>query len=754
MAENVWGTNFPGSSPADHAVDLAAHSANNSGEWHSLKDHLQSVAAMTKDFAKPLGLGDDGYWTGLLHDLGKRDPEFQKYLRGERDSSPEGGHAIDGALVAKTAGLSAVCMAVLAHHTGLQNFATMTRRLRAGHVKAFDDPVDLSELHSGGVQAQGTAFLAVLPDRPVGGDRPRSIGGDLPARWLLSCLVDADRIDTEAHFDQHRAGQRQTAPTLDMAVDRFIGKRELASVRPTADPLNPLREKIRQQVVDGLAKAPIGVYTLTAPTGAGKTLTVLEAAFLHARAQGLRRVVMAAPFTSVVTQTADVLRALVGDDVLLEHHSNVVEPSGSEASIQGGPKISQRLAAENWDRPVIATTSVQLLETLFANRTTKLRKLHRLAKSVLIIDEVQSIPWDLLEPAVRMLAQVSEMFSVTVVLCTATPPPVALLPTYKEDKRDAPCELVGPVTGPRPDLDRVRTVYVGETEEDKTVSWEQLAGMVTRQTTADTPQALIVVNTIKDAITLHSLLAGTSGLSYLSTMLCPAHRRQRIAQVAPDLEAGRPLVLVSTQMIEAGVDLDFPVGFRAVAPLTSIVQTAGRINRHGARGEAKLFVFDPKNGSVPPGEYRIGTDITRNLLARGMDPLAPESVKEFYQAFGNQAGFADHHGINDARARLNFEDVSEQFRLITDDAVGVVVGFDGFQPMDLQVAPDARPETIRRRVREARDYTVNLRHTAFERACNDGTAIPIPGLPLHAWVGNYNDDTGLQLLDQDRSLHL
>ncbi len=726
-------------------TQLLAHSENAVGVGHLLVDHLEAVGRGCGGFCTAFGLVRDGGHAGTLHDLGKADAVFQEYLRGMRQSGPSEGHAALGAAVAYRAGLSSAALAVLSHHTGLQDRPDWSRRLR----EALTLPVieGLVELPSPGCASGESFVLDRLADPQVWADGAGlPPGRDLPPRWLLSALVDADRLDTEAHFDPARAGLRTTPPSLTDAAARFRDGRAGADLRPGSDPMDGLRTEVRRRTVENLAAAPVGVYTLTAPTGAGKTLTVVEAAFAHAEYHGLRRVVMAAPFTSVVTQTAQVLRELVGDEVLLEHHSNIADP---DENVQGGPGIRARLAAENWDRPLIATTSVQLLETLFSNRTSKLRKLHRLARSVVIIDEVQSIPWVLLEPAVRMLAQVSEAFDVTVVLCTATQPPVGLLPTFKDvPARRPPVELVGDLRGPRPDLERVVTVPLGPT------SWDEVADLVADHAGRNDGQAVAVLNTIADTVTLYGLLAGAPGVRYLSTMLCPAHRRRVIDGINSDLEARRPVVLVSTQMIEAGVDVDFPVGFRAVGPLTSIAQTAGRINRHGTRPTSTLFVFDPEDGATPPSDYRIATKITQQLISQGLDPLRLEAVVEFYRLFAATKGLTDELGINSARDALDFAEVAQLFQLITDETVAVTVPYAGFEPMSIALPNAATIRDVRHSLRLASPYVVNLRLSAFNRASAAGLTTSIPGVPLHAWTGVYTNDTGLDLPSAERSLHL
>jgi CRISPR-associated endonuclease/helicase Cas3 len=475
-----------------------------------------------------------------------------------------------------------------------------------------------------------------------------------------------------------------------------------------------------------------GWFELTAPTGSGKTITALAFALAHASVHGMRRVVMAVPFVSVTEQVAGVYRSLLdrpGSQAVLEHHSGSTD-SGGDA--QSGEGLWARLATENWDAPAVVTTTVQLLESLFSNRPNKARKLHRLAGSVIIIDEVQSIPWRLLEPTVEVLRSLVRNYGCSVVLSTATQPPFHRI----GDASDAqPQALVR--TSWFAHFRTVEATFVAEP-----LTHDALASRLVAESRHTGGQGLVVLNTIADARRVAGHLAGVDGLSYLSTRLCPAHRRAVLADATRRLGGGQACVLVSTQLIEAGIDIDVPVGMRVVGPIPSIAQVAGRINRHGLRKTGRLLVVELVDGKTPPDEYRLGTTIAADLLRAERDPLDPATLEEYYDRFLDAArAKLDLHGIQDARLHRNFPKVSEAYRLIVDDTVGVVVRYAGFDPSALTIPSE--PAARRALHRQVQPYLVSLRRPEFDSARRNGTVRSLAGEWLWAWEGPYDDVFGL-----------
>lgn len=718
---------------------LVAHTPNAAGVWHELVDHLTAVGELAGEFAGRFGAGDWGRFAGYWHDLGKADPGFRDYLiaasEGHTVRSPRIGHSAAGAAVAAEVGLEPLAFVVAGHHAGLPDSFHLRGRL----AEASTDP---------GVQEARSRLAdlpALAPPEDVVSTVPSALAEvdssevslclELVTRMVFSALIDADRLDTEAHMNPGRArGRRHAKVTVAELLGRLRNRHQSVVADRSQDPVSVARAEIRDFVVERATRSAQGLFTLTSPTGSGKTLTVLEAALAHAERHGLGRVVFAVPFISVTEQVAKTCREVldVDGDAVLEHHSNVAV----DEEIQTGGSLRRRLATENWDMPVVVTTTVQLLESLFSNRPTACRKLHRLAGSVIVIDETQSIPWRLIDPATGMLRQLTEHFGASVILCTATQPRFAELPSLTR-RRIEPTELLG-----EPERWSPRFARAVVRSHPERVDWDDLIEEVIAGA-GDDGQALVVLNTIADAEQVAGLLASYPGVRLLTTRLCPAHRRSVLAEVRDDLVSSAPVVLVSTQLIEAGVDVDFPVGFRAVGPVPSIAQVAGRINRHGNRSTAELFVFDPVDGHLPPGEYKTATSICRSFIAAGRDLLDPATVDDFYRQFLQaQKAELGTLGIDGLRRDLNFPEVAARFRVIADDTVGVLVPYDGFDPSTVP-HPESAGEA-RAVMRRLQPYVVSLRRELYERAVADELTAEVPGLPVRRWVGGYDEKrTGL-----------
>jgi CRISPR-associated endonuclease/helicase Cas3 len=561
---------------------------------------------------------------------------------------------------------------------------------------------------------------------------------ELWLRMVFSALVDADHLDTEAHFRPERAALRDRGQAgVGELWARLQDARSVELGARSGDPVAAARARILDEVL-AVAGREHGWFDLTAPTGSGKTITGLAFALAHARVNGLRGVVMAVPFVSVTEQVAGVYRSLLdrpGERVVVEHHSGLAAGDGD--GWQTGEGLWARLATENWDSPVVVTTTVQLLESLFHNRTGKVRKLHRLAGSVIIVDEVQSIPWRLLEPTLEVLRSLVANYGCSVVFSSATPPPFDRI---GDSSAAPPVSLVDPEWFAS--FQRVEATYL-----PGPLTHADLADLLATEAGAAGGAGLVVLNTIRDARQVAGHLAGVEGLLYLSTRLCPAHRRAVLREATRRFAAGEPSVVVSTQLIEAGIDIDVPVGIRVVGPIPSIAQVAGRVNRHGLRDSGRLLVVELDGGRVPPDEYRLGTSIASDLLRAGHDPLGLGTLELFYDRFLDTArGNLDLHGIQDARRYRNYPKVAELYRLIVDDTVGVLVAYGGFDPWSVEVPDD--PGRRRGLARSLQPYTVSLRRREFDLAREAGTVQPVGGGWLWVWRGAYDDRFGL-MVDQE-----
>jgi CRISPR-associated endonuclease/helicase Cas3 len=619
-----------------------------------------------------------------------------------------------GTLLATQRGLGLAALAVQGHHGGLTSVADLKAWLSDAALRA---------------EAEKAMHLALL-DMPEMANMPApgwpdNINDPYYAetliRFLYSALVDADYLDTAAHF--HPYAERPTQP-LGGLWERFVAHHD--SFGAARSQVDQVRSEIYEHCL-AAATQPPGLFRLAVPTGGGKTLSGMAFALKHALEHGLRRVVVAVPYISITEQTAEVYRTVFGSQAVLEHHSQAQEV---------GEDAWARLGAENWDAPIIVTTTVQLLESLFANKPQRARKVHRLAGSVIILDEVQSLPVHLLDPTLDMLKRLTTGFGATVVFSTATQPAFDLIPTFRDPAiRDIVPEAQRYYAG----LQRVRYEVRGESD------WPELAAEMRQQ-----KQALAIVNTKRDAMTMLGALEelGQQPL-HLSTQLCGAHRRAVLATVKERLDAGRPCLLVATQVVEAGVDIDFPIVFRAMGPLDAIIQAAGRCNREGRLSEGRVVVFEPKEGHTAPGFYRTATDEARTILALGVDLNTLEGVRPYYERLYRDVD-TDARGIQALRKRLDYPEVAHRFRLIDDDSVSVVVAsYERREWIEQQVEALAGHRGSPRQImRELQPYIVNVyRHHAGEYVNRGLLAEVNPG--LYWWNGQYDGIRGLVSLPND-----
>lgn len=725
-------------------VQYLGHSANDDGAGvrEPLRQHLQAVADRAAAFAQAFGASQQAYAAGLLHDLGKYADRFQRRLRDP--SQTAGDHwSAAAAYLAGMMGPHGVlpALAVAGHHAGLSELpgdgreyaAEIGRRMRADR-NAFTET---------SLRALYDRYLAdglPEPEIPDGLAPADHFAADmLDVRMLFSALVDADFLETEAHFSgdaQTPRRPRPEGPTLD--VDRAIAALDEHVVqlrhRFCDAPMTVTRDALLGRCIEA-AHEPTGPFSLSAPTGAGKTLAMLAFALHHARKHDLRRVILVMPFLNIIEQTADVYRVVFSPEngfdphTVIEHHS-LANSDGHESTDGRGDyaEALPRLLAENWDAPVVLTTSVQLLESLMAARPSRCRKLHRLARSVILFDEVQTLPVPL---AVATLATFSRLadpagpYGSTVVFATATQPAFEVLdgrvrPEFassgwrpKEIVPD-PEPLYAPAAG------RVRVSW----RHQEAIDLEELALELMQQ-----DQVLCIVNLKRHATRLAKLLAeeGVEGLSHLSTNMCPAHRKAVLDSVRCRLDKGLPVRLVSTQCVEAGVDLDFPVVYRALAPLEAIAQAAGRCNRHGLGQTGQVVVFKPldERRPYPPGYGQAvdATEIFLNSLASKLDLdtveilNSPERLRGYFNHLyiltgRTTAELDDERPLLDAIRAGDFADVADKYRLIKQDAINVLVPYqpDVFNTLNAEIVEAARltPGFIRDWIRRATPHAVSV----------------------------------------------
>ncbi|GAB4472659.1 MAG: CRISPR-associated helicase Cas3' [Burkholderiaceae bacterium] len=750
----------------------AAHIRRADGrfEIHALWEHLREVARLAATFAEPFRGTRWAELAGVWHDLGKYRPGFQAYIRCTNDpdahieqrvAGKDKTHSTAGAIHAiatlqrqyGTAG--AVAARVLAyliasHHAGLYDWQSaagersdLCDRLFAPDGSFASDarreydealagaPTDILQAGEG---FDPVAALAALP-----GLRENPLGFALAVRMLFSCLVDADFLDTERFLQPERFAVRAGLPQITdlcAAFDAFTAERDgrLAATGLEATRVNRIRADVLSKCRSKAALPP-GFYSLEVPTGGGKTLSSLAFALAHARAHGKRRVVYAIPYTSIIEQTADVFRevfARLGDAAVIEHHSQAESDPGDE-------NAASRLACENWDAPLVVTTNVQLFESLFAARTSRCRKLHNLIDSVIVLDEAQQLPPKFLQSILDSLNLLVAHYGATVVLCTATQP-VLESTDYFDRARNLrglpkPVPIVDDAVQLFEDLRRVEVRLPHDWHARRTLP--SLA-----EELAERDCVLAIVDRKRDARELHALLP--EGAIHLSASMCGAHRADRIRELKRRLHERRigadtrPVRVVSTQLVEAGVDLDFPVVYRALAGLDSIAQAAGRCNREGLLERGEVVVFLPPE-EPPAGPLRKAADAARSVLhGCAGDPLSPERFREYFRRLYAHCDL-DERGIVDllrASSRdlaVRFRTAAAAFRFIDDDTVPVIVryrGADGTDStVDKLVAVLAREGPSRWLARALQRYMVTPRRRTAERLAAQGAIAPAPGMP-------------------------
>lgn len=730
------------SAARQHAVSpIYAHSANARGKRHLLVDHLRAVAAKAQELAEPFGGGDVAFLAGLWHDVGKADPEWQRRMieceQGTRKSIGID-HKCAGVLLAEEAGCPLVGLLIHAHHGGLKHHRLSfvpwleERRRLPGPTEAIE------RLRGAMNDLQGH-------DPP---SQPDHVTDELATEFFIrmaySALVDADSLDTEAHKLDEASAARGATTTLGELWRRYescVTNEPLA-----AGDIGVVRREVLDACVEAAVR-PQGIFRLTVPTGGGKTRSSMAFALRHGIEHGLRRVVVAVPFTTITQQTAAVYRGIFGDErVVLEHHSAASEGTGAASDDEDSfadDAVWHRLAAENWDAPVVVTTTVQLFESLFSNRRSKTRKLHSLARSVIILDEAQALPAGLLAPILSGLRELAASYGTSVVLSTATQPAFELIREFREIEAQ---EIVRDHERHFQMLRRVR--YEWRTDEPN--EWTQVARWL-----RDERSALVVVNTKRHATELLDELDDPEVL-HLSTLLCGAHRSAVLDDIRRRLAEGSSCRVVSTQVVEAGVDLDFDTVLRAEAPLDAIIQAAGRCNREGRLGPrgGQVVVFRPPDDASPPGVYRSGRDIAR--VVRNLpdfDPDEPQTVRRYFEWLLGTAVDPDKPGVQDSRKALDFPAVAKKFRMIDEDTCDLIVDYPrhGLGRIDELVEELRYPQRpLRETLRDLQPHTVSVARHEYERLDSEGYIEAVTPLrDVGRWRGRYDDTRGIVAADPD-----
>lgn len=712
--------------------------------------HLLDVGELASGFTAIFGAAQWGTAAGQWHDLGKWGPDMQSYLWDSLEAKEQNRfirprrieHSIAGAQHAvKEWGPAGELLAfvIAGHHAGLADYPNKTTQTEAGESSL--------KVRLGRTERLDTALAGGPPD-VILRHEPLSLPHSdtdlsLFIRMIFSALVDADRLDTERYCSPDTADIRAKATKYESisiinARCQTYMSDFTARLGPAVDrPINRLRAGLLRDCLS-TSVASAGLFSLTAPTGLGKTLAGLAFALNHAQINGQRRIIYVAPYNSIIEQTATVYRHAIGSNNVLEHHS-VFDPASLQRQKPAAeeidadenindPSIEWKLTVENWDAPVIVTTAVQFFESLFSSHTSRCRKLHRIINSVVFLDEAQMIPFEFLQPILRVLAELMRAYGVTVILSTATQPAL-------DPRKSASFDfdgLVGPIKACDPAADRTtqhqRTEIVSDlaalhraTRRFKVTlpdfdlpppTWTELARDISAR-----GSSLTIVNTRNSARSLHELMP--PGTIHLSALMCPAHRLEIINDIKRRLAEHEIVRVVSTQLVEAGVDLDFPTVYRALAGLDSLAQAGGRCNREGNLTEGHLIVFEAPD-EVLPAALRTPQNIARKIL-RGVDadPFDPKMFEQFFRRLFWTKGTdgLDTERICDLLPQRNlhkmcFRSASDRFRIIDDyrDEVIVPWGDQGREIVDqLALGPaELGIEEWRDLLRRAQRYSVGI----------------------------------------------
>lgn len=753
--------------------DFLAHVRKDTcGEWHEhfLSAHLQGTAKLVEEFAGTFKNGDWGWVAALLHDLGKGSEKFQRDIKKESGYDPHiktlpgmKNHSTHGAIWAHDTWShigKILAYLIAGHHAGLPDWYNepgVGGNLK--HRLSLKERTKLPSLSPGWIERQTESLL--VPQSPPCYDA--EMGQEyfhLWIRMLYSALVDADFLDTERFMNEEKARQRGQYPDIVELKQRFdaymleftAGKRHNTDV-------NRLRQQILADCRNAGSWKP-GFFTLTVPTGGGKTLSSMAFALEHALAQGKTRIIMAIPYTSIIEQTAKEYKKVFGAENVIEHHS-ALDPISKKKETEEDIVLKHHLATENWDAPIIVTTNVQLFESLFAARSSACRKLHNLVDSVIILDEAHMLPPEYLKPILNVMQGLTRHFGVSIVLCTATQPALTGSIGMEQAEfcgipRDAAPEIMPDPIELARHFQRVRIERAGKFEE-----WSELA----EELRDKYKQVLCIVNTRRACRELYACMP--AGTIHLSGLMCAEHRsmvidgiKQRLKNKNPDDE----LRVISTQLVEAGVDIDFPVVYRAMTGFDSIAQAAGRCNRegelrdeHGELTQGRVIVFDPPQQS-PTGLLRKKEDAGRDtldILPEHCAALRPDAFERYFHLFYSACATFDAqniaHLLFDEASDLNFQfrDAARKFRMIDNQAqVAVVVQYQG-----KEIHSDALIEQLRHAgpsktlLRKLQRFTITMPERDFNQAqsCFEN----IHGIWCQQADGAYTEALGFVGLDID-----
>lgn len=704
---------------------------DNVGRWiiQSNEEHSVGVARLAARFAGEFGMSEWGKVLGQLHDKGKESHAFQQHIKKESGYEPDikvcgnYNHAfIGGVLARKLYGKSADIFFVnqiVSHHTGLHDYDEIEGILNQDIPAEVNIDIGKEKLNVPAFKIQTNDFHHL-------------------ARMMFSCLVDADFLDTEAFMDKESSMLRRNKATLHDLLPLLENRLKDLKAKADNSNVNAIRNQVQLQCIK-MADTEIGFYSLTVPTGGGKTLSSLVWAMKHAIRNAQKRIIIAIPYTSIIVQTASVLRSIFGEENVLEHHSNVDPEHIKDERLQK----KMELATENWDYPIIVTTNVQLFESMFSNKPSVCRKLHNIVNSVVILDEVQTLPMDYLQPVVDSLKTYHKLFNVSFLFTTASQPVLSGLIEGCNPK--AAFRGIDHITEIIPSefklYDKLRRVKLSINNEGRT--YDEVAEMLSKH-----KRVLCIVNTRRDARELYARLPQEGITLHLSKMMCPAHVSETLDKLKKALkdDTNEVIRVVSTQLIEAGVDLDFPVVYRQEAGLDSVLQAAGRCNREGKNGLSTTYVFSlSKECNNLPAEVLQGNN-ARLSLCDNLDWFAPSTMRSYFMQLYCRR---DSFDVNDMESDLYkrddilFHKASLKFQLIKDVGINVVVCWENSMDIIQQILIKGPSYSLMRKLSK---YTISVYEPDFKTLLDMGVVSEKKeGLFVVDYKQQYDEHIGLRI---------
>ncbi len=710
-------------------------SDNEEWSFQDNNEHMTNVANLAADFANNFGMSEYTRLAALIHDKGKEQSEFQSYIKcvsgynTEQNNYTKRPHAYVGALIARQQYPTIhwfISSIIIAHHRGLYDESEYRQKMES------EIPSDVTVEP---IKCKLTAPTTIIKS-------PSEIHHLV--RMLFSCLVDADYLDTEAFMDGAKSKLRQNVATIEELLPMLEKYISAFKYETNKTPINKIRDRIQQQC-KVFANKPSGFYSLSVPTGGGKTISSLVWAVLHAIYNNKKRIIIAIPYTSIIVQTAEILRKIFGDENVVEHHSSI-DISNEH---KGTASLRSKLISENWDSPIVVTTNVQLFESIYSNTPSRCRKLHNLCNSVIILDEVQVLPIEHLQPIIDCLNNYNQLFGTSVLFTTAS------LPAFQHKiLEEAFCRSGANRKSPLKGLEKIEEIIPESFNlhnllqrttlkfEQEVSNCEKIASRISSHN-----RVLCVVNTRREALEIFNYMPIEEHTYHLSRMMCSRHISSVIGMIKSLLrhDTTTPIRVISTQLIEAGVDIDFPVVYRQEAGLDSILQAAGRCNREGLfDGLAPVYVFK-LNKPLPRGFISHGVSST-NALGNVKDWYSPITMTNYFIQLYSRTDTFDKSNMKDllyVPGDICFETASQAFQLINQKSRMVIVNYESSSDLIARLKSEGPSHSL---MRELYQYSVNLRETDFKELMKSNLIEEIlPGIYFLPDSAQYNDKVGLQI---------